>query len=105
MIALSSEDEGSGNGALGQARGAKLLKTGRMFKTLKILRLTKMTKTLKAGMMSEAMEELTTTTTNRSILRFVKLLVITFIVCHWFTCMWVRVGLAETDTDNPSWIK
>ena len=45
-------------------------------------------------MMSEAMEELTTTTTNRSILRFVKLLVLTFIVCHWFTCMWVRVRLA-----------
>ena len=78
------------------------LPPGRMFKTLKILRLTKMTKTLKAGMMSEAMEELTTTTTNRSILRFAKLMVLTFIVCHWFTCMWVRVSQAR---DRDLWPK
>ena len=34
-------------GDMSNARAAKLMKTGRLFKTMKILRLTKMTKTLK----------------------------------------------------------
>ena len=41
------------------------------------------------GLLSEAMEEIMTSSTNRSLIRFVKLILMTFFVTHFFACAFV----------------
>lgn len=54
-------------------------------KALKILRISRMAKTLKSGLLSEAMEELMTSSTNRSLLRFLKLMLMSAYTMHIFS--------------------
>lgn len=93
----------SDTGGLSNLRAAKLLKTGRLLKTFKILRITKLTKTLKAGILSESMDEFMTSTSNRSLLRLLKLAGMTFFAAHWSCCVWVYVGDGAEALEGTSW--
>ena len=57
---------------------------------------------VQAGLLSEAMEEFMTSSTNRSILRFVKLLLMTFFVTHFFSCAFVYVGEQQVREANAA---
>lgn len=46
------------------------------------------------------MDEIMTSSTNRSLIRFLKLLLMTFFVCHFFCCAFVYVGEQQASRTN-----
>jgi len=90
-------------GVLSQVKALKMMKGFRFFKFIKLLRFLKISKLIRNRELLDYVEDLKSDLKTRSMLRIIKIIVLTTFACHYMSCMWALVGLISAQKGEIGW--